>query len=118
MPNKPFTSNGPLISAGGREMVAERYRSMIEAFLGGVLSAERFERAFLDAFKSEPMGMDEDIYLVLDRLFGAVDAYWSECSPGEATPLCLSEQDLRREAADALGRLNDLHPRSVGLSAT
>jgi self-protective colicin-like immunity protein len=79
---------------------------MISAYLTGLLSVDAFEREFLRAFKAEPAGMDDELFHILDKLFGAVDAYWSECKPGEETAFRISEDSLRREAEEALERLN------------
>ena len=45
---------------------------------------------------------------MLDRLFAAVDAYWHEVKLGEDIPFEISEETLRREAAWALQRLEEL----------
>ena len=99
-------------------MTGDQYRSMIAAFVAGTLSAGRFEQQFLQAFKTEPTGMDEALFRILDELFGAVDAYSPDCRPDEETAFLISEESLRREAAHALERLNQLLDRDrVGRSA-
>lgn len=82
-------------------MTAERYRAMIAAFLGGALPADRFEGEYLHAYKVEPADMDDDLFHILDRLFGAVDAYRPDCEPGRETAFSISEDGLRREAQGA-----------------
>jgi hypothetical protein len=79
---------------------------MIRAFLDRQLPVEEFERRYLAAFKEEPAGMDEELYSILDSVFGAVDAYWPECQPGQETAFEISEQRLREEVSAALVRLD------------
>jgi hypothetical protein len=87
-------------------MTAEQYRAMISSFVGGHMPADRFEREFLEAFLDEPADMDDELFRILDELFGAVDAYWPECGPGEETAFVISEDTLRHQAEGALERLN------------
>ena len=79
---------------------------MISALVNGTLATEGFEREFLRTFKQESAGMDDELFRILDRLFGAVDAYWSECQSDQETLFSISEQSLRREAAAALKQLD------------
>jgi hypothetical protein len=81
------------------------YYAMIRAFVDGGLPVEEFERRYLAAFKAEPGGMDPAAFAILDRLFGAVDAYWSEVTPEQETPFLISEDRLREYARVALEQL-------------
>lgn len=94
-------------------MTLEEYKQLIAAFLNHELPVEEFEARFLEAFKAEPEDIDDSLFLVLDALFGAVDSYWSGCAPGEETAFLISEDQLRREAREALARLEQLSARQA-----
>jgi hypothetical protein len=95
------------------ETNAKRYRALISAFVAGSISVAAFDEQFLRTFKSEPEGMDGELFGILDRLFGAVDAYWHECNPGEESAFLISEATLRREATVALERLDRFTRRDL-----
>lgn len=95
-------------------MHPEEYRSMIADFLSQRISVSEFERSYLDAFKSQPDDMDETITRVLSTLFTSVDAYSPDCLPGEEGPFSISEHQLRKDALDALQRLDQVKDVSAG----
>jgi hypothetical protein len=82
------------------------YYTLIQAFVDGVVPADEFEQRYLAAFKAEPGGMDPALFFILDRLFGAVDAFWGDVKHGEETPFLISEDHLREEARAALRQLD------------
>ncbi|ABY36407.1 MULTISPECIES: colicin immunity domain-containing protein [Chloroflexus] len=94
-------------------MTLTEYKRLIEAFLTHEISAAEFEERYMAAFLAEPGGMDKELFLILDALFAAVDCYWPGCAPGEETPFEISEEQLRREARDALARLEQLAARQA-----
>ncbi len=86
-------------------MTGHYYLALIDRFLGGSITVEEFEKTFLTSFKAEPASLDNELYEILDKLFGAVDSYWHECELGSETAFEISEVTLREEAADALAQL-------------
>jgi Bacterial self-protective colicin-like immunity len=67
------------------------YRRMLEAFVGGSMSADEFETAFLAQYKSEARMCSDDVFNIVDSFFADVDRY-------------VGDPDLRaRLASDALG---------------
>ena len=93
-------------SAGHARTITLKYQTLIRDFVDGGLPVDEFERRYLADFKAEPGGMDPALFTILDRLFGAVDAYWSEVEPGQESPFLISEHRLREEARTALDQLH------------
>ena len=89
-------------------MTVDEYRQLISDFLRDQISAEEFEQTYLDQLLSEPGGMDHVVYEILQKLFEAVDAYWKDASPDEETAFIISEESLRKDARNALDRLNEV----------
>ncbi len=77
------------------------YLALIAAFVDERLSANEFEAVFLALFKNDPGGRPEPIYVVLDTLFGDVDAY--DEHPHQ--PSWIDGDELRHRAGLALARL-------------
>ncbi len=96
-------------------MTPTDYQKLIQAFLDRQLPVEEFESRYLAAVKAEPGGMDPVLYEIVEDLFGAVDTYSPECSSGEETPVVISEASLRREAREALDRLEQYTQREVAV---
>lgn len=86
-------------------MTGYYYLALVERFLDGTITAEEFEKAFLNSFKAEPASLDNELYKILDKLFGAVDSYWHECEPGSETAFEISEDALREASSSALVQL-------------
>src|SRR5207237_6836857 len=83
----------------------DKYVAMIREFLGHLMSAEAFERQYLDLFKNESPGMSIAEFSALDRLFTAVDAYCPD--PSLRSEEDLDEGQLREVAQSTLTRLLD-----------
>lgn len=80
------------------------YQQMIRRFLCGERTALEFEAEFLAAFKGESRTMSNEVFLVLDALFSAVDAFCEDdmTRGGEE----ISESQLRLACANALAALD------------
>lgn len=59
-------------------MKLEKYKVLISKFVEGELSADEFETAYLDMFKSEEGFFGEEMYEILQELFCRVDAYCAD----------------------------------------
>jgi len=82
----------------------EKYAVLIERFVSGEISASEFEVSYLDAFKNEDFGFDQDVYEILNFLFSDVDAYCSD--PDLRDNDDLDEEQLLNSAKKALIELN------------
>jgi hypothetical protein len=87
-------------------MIVYKYKEIIEDFLNGKISADEFQTHYLKNFKEWNDKMDWDLSKILNRVFEAADCYSHDCFPGQETVFEISEQQLRREVAEALVELN------------
>lgn len=51
------------------------YRDLMWKYLSGELSVLAFQMSYIDKFKGEKRALDEEMFLLLDELFGDADAY-------------------------------------------
>src|SRR5262245_447492 len=72
---------------------AEGFRDLIERFLRRDIEPHLFEQQFLDMFKKEPADLDEDVFQVLGRLFGDVDAFCADPSLSVKPPTGSPKKD-------------------------
>ena len=83
------------------------YLELIEQFVNGHISAERFEAVFLSRFKTETTHLPDTAFNVLDGLFGDVDDYVSD--PGlRAEVGGLDDEQLRTCARNAYNELRSI----------
>lgn len=80
----------------------------MEDFLDNVITVDQFEECYLTTFKEETAPINGQLFNILNAVFEAVDCYWHECLPGQETPFEISEQQLRKEVAEALVQLKEL----------
>lgn len=80
------------------------YRDLLSAFTACVITAETFEDRFLAMYKADPTKWPDDVFDVLDRLFGEVDDYVADPSL-RARAGGLADEELRRCAEEAMRRL-------------
>lgn len=85
------------------------YIHLIKSFLTGDLTALDFESKYLDTFKSDPTLRPQEVFLVLDKLFGDVDAFCAE--PNLRDEDDLDEDQLRQYSVDALQKLKSFTSR-------
>lgn len=81
----------------------DKYVTLIRQFLDHRMSAEDFERRYLDLFKNETAGMTVTEFSQLDRLFSAVDAFCPD--PSLRSEGDLDEDQLREAAQSTLTAL-------------
>lgn len=67
----------PQISSDAEQALSS-YLELIEQFVDGQISAERFEAVFLPKFKNETTRLPDNAFNVLDGLFADVDDYVSD----------------------------------------
>ena len=89
-------------------MFVYKYKALMEDFINNVIAIEEFERDYLSTFKNETVIMGNTVFEILNSVFEAVDCYWHECLPGQETAFEISEQQLKKEVADALAKLNNI----------
>lgn len=87
------------------------YRQLLEIFFRRGISAEEFQRAYLEKFKNEIRTFDESLFNLLDELFGDVDSFCADprtlaTLQAEAPEFYLDEQSLRDRVSEALQRLS------------
>lgn len=80
-------------------MLVNDYLGLLETYTSGKMTADEFERAYLDKFKKESRVLSPHEFAVLDRLFGAVDAYCGDTDLRDGEDL--DESALLDEAARA-----------------
>jgi hypothetical protein len=83
------------------------YLDLIEQFVDGRISANRFEAGFLPIFKNETTHLPEDFFNVLDGLFADVDDYVADPEL-RAEAGGLDDEQLRVCAANAYNALRSI----------
>jgi hypothetical protein len=76
---------------------ATDYRLLLERFLGGELTAERFQSTYLERFKTEQRRLDEPLFELLDGLFGDVDSFTTDLNLLAENPSFYLDEDRLRE---------------------
>ena len=83
------------------------YIELLAAFVEqGSIDGTMFEKRFSEMFQEEETRFPEAEFLVLDKLFGDVDAFEPNAELRDED--YLDEQGLRVGAAEALAKLRDL----------
>ncbi len=93
------------------------YKLLLHGFLSGALSAEAFQRAYLERFKNESRALDDALFEILDELFGDVDAFCANPDllaelRGTKPGFYLDEKALRVKVAQASQRLASLQKQT------
>jgi len=88
-------------------MKPDEYRTLIKAFLDGMLTADEFAASYDRVFSKDPGPMDRPLFDILENLFEDVDAYSPLWTPEEIGPTAITEETLRQEAAQALMELEE-----------
>lgn len=84
------------------------YITLLKKFVTRKITADEFERRFLELYKAETTLMSEKEFQILDKLFGAVDAYCSDPELIEDPLFDIDENGLRLSAQEALDELGEL----------
>jgi hypothetical protein len=91
------------------DKIYNEYEALIAGFVDGKTSAEEFQRAYLDRFKTEVRDLDEPLYQLLEGLFGDVDVFSANADLLNHWPhLYLDGAVLKERAKRALERLKVL----------
>lgn len=92
-----------------KNAIAE-YVTLLDQFLDGIMSIEDFQMAYLKKFKSEQKILGDDVFEVLQDLFGDVDAFTADLELLLRNSKYYIDADALREkvrqAANRLSRLN------------
>jgi hypothetical protein len=80
------------------------YTDLIKAFLINAIDAQQFESGFLEKFKNDSAEFPDDVFQLLDEMFGAVDAFCAD--PELRDEHDLTEKQLRSKAAEILAKLS------------
>ena len=99
------------------------YGLLLHRFLAGALSAEDFQRAYLERFKNESRELDDSLFEILDELFGDVDAFCADPAllaalTGAKPGFYLDEKVLRAKVMQASQRLARLQKQTRLQSAS
>lgn len=87
-------------------MKPTEYKNIIQTFLEGALPVEKFVQDYLDAFLSDPgTDIDKPLFDILEDLFEDIEAYSPMWHSEEEGPFRITEESLRREAAETLMNL-------------
>jgi hypothetical protein len=82
------------------------YKNMIESFLNNNISLQEFILTYLEFFKKEKRLYKDEIYYILDELFGDVDMCTSDnYLLSVHFEFYIDESTLRKKAHDALQKL-------------
>lgn len=81
----------------------EKYKLLIARFVGGKITAEQFESAYLEVFKNEVNTLPNDAFVVLNKLFLDVDEYCGD--PTLRDDEDLDDEMLMSSAKEALKKL-------------
>jgi len=79
------------------------YFNTLSLFVASETSATEFEADFMTLFKNDAVQHDEEVYLILDGLFGDVDAFCDHPDLREEEDL--DEDQLRQRCQVALEKL-------------
>ena len=84
-------------------MKPSEYRTLIKAFLDGMLTTDEFMLCYDRAFMEDPgQYMDRPLFNILENLWEDMDAYSPLWTPEQIGPFAITEETLRQEAAQAL----------------
>lgn len=88
-------------------MKAIAYRTMVQEFVEGTISAEEFALAYDRAFLKDPGDdFDRPLFNILENLWEDVEAYSPMWTPEEEDPFKITARTLRREAIQTLTELD------------
>lgn len=91
------------------KVVRLEYIDLVSKYLGGELSASEFQDLYISKFKKQMDFLDENLYCVLDELFGDVDSYTTDEHLLKKDPdFYLDEKGLKEKAEKALAQLIEL----------
>lgn len=53
----------------------EDYQDLLDRYIRGEFSVQEFQTRYLNRFKNEDRQLDDELFAILDELFGDVDAF-------------------------------------------
>ena len=83
----------------------EPYTKLLLSFVDGQISASEFERQYLDLYLQDETIWSDDLFSMLEKLFGDVDAFVADSSLRDAGDL--DERQLRQSSQNTLEFLNN-----------
>jgi hypothetical protein len=85
------------------------YQSLISDFLCEKLTAEKFQKNYLNQFKNERTKFAQPIYDLLQELFGDLDSYTTDATLlAEEPDFYLDELELEKKVVEIASRLEKL----------
>lgn len=95
--------------------VAHDYKQLLDKFLVGDVTALEFQRQYLARFKNEKRFLSEDLFQLLDCLFGDVDSFTNDSELLTSQPdFYLDEASLFDRVSQVSSRLSTLIEESGG----
>lgn len=86
-------------------MKVEEYAELIQAFLNSKISIQDFEKEYMQTFLNEPRGMEQNVFLILDKFFADVECYDASINPDTEDDFNITEATLRKKAEETLENL-------------
>jgi len=89
--------------------VIDDYILLLNQFANGFISVEKFRKMYFYKFKNETGGMSDQLFQILEELFGDVDSFTTdpELLAGNST-YYLNESTLREKVGCTLRHLTQL----------
>jgi len=81
----------------------KKYINLLTLFVTGKISAVAFEHRYLELFKNDSTIYSETLFLILDKLFGDVDAFCADSTLRDEFDL--DEKQLRQACIQTLAKL-------------
>lgn len=88
------------------EELISKYLTLIKSYTEGEQTAPEFTSRYLDEFKGEESLMSEELYDILDRMFGSADFYSED--PELRGKYGIDDEELLDDAIEAQRRLESL----------
>ena len=88
-------------------MTATEYSNLITSFMDNMVDFNSFKIAFEQAFDDEEEDMDEDLFFILDSVWGSLQSYWPNITAEEERPVRITGETLRKEQSLFLQQLSE-----------
>jgi len=96
------------------DSVFDTYSNLIQRYLNRSISSTDFKTAYLTRFQEETRPLDEPLFLLLDELFGDIDACTNDPELLAEDPnFYLDEKSLESRAQSVLARMHDWRARHL-----
>ncbi len=98
-------------------MTATEYSNLILSFLDNTKDFDSFKAAFEEAFDEEEEDMDENLFFILDGVWGSLQSYWPDIAAEGERAHRITGETLRKELAHSLHQLSEYASKHPGVAA-